>query len=214
LLQISLVSNDQIGDGLELRVRPAYHDFLTYAPGVLPGSELSFMDTRLSIRDGKVRLRSLDVVKVTALNLSPTGLARDGAAAWSLRLGAEDRALDCQDCLVGFVEGGYGRAAQISERTILYGLFKGRATTAEDPVANFSGGASGGIIFGAERAWRANVEVGVWQDLDGDRQARPYGRAEVRLGSHTNWDVRARYDWQREGGRDTSELKLALSYYW
>ncbi len=214
MLQVSLVSNDQLGDGLELRVRPAYYDFLTYAPGVLPGSELSFMDTRLSIRDGKVRLRSVDVVKVTALNLSPTGLVRDGAAAWSIRFGAEDRALGCQDCLVGFVEGGYGRAAQVSERTIVYGLFKGRATTAKEPAANFSGGASGGIIFGADRAWRANVEVGVWQDMDGDREARPFGRAEVRLGSHTSWDVRARYDWQREGGRDASELKLALSYYW
>lgn len=214
MLQVSLVSNDQIGDGSELRLRPAYHDFLTYAPGVPPGSELSFVDTRLSIRDGKVRLRSLDVVKVTTLNLSPTGLVRDGAAAWSLRFGAEDRALGCQDCLVGFLEGGYGRAAQISERTILYGLFKGRATTAEEPAANLSGGASGGVIFGADRAWRANVEIGFWQDMDGDREARPYGRAEVRLGSNTSWDVRARYDWQREGGRDTNELKLALSYYW
>lgn len=214
MLQLSLVSNDQIGDGLELRVRPAYHDFLTYAPGVLPGSELSFLDTRLSVRDGKVRLRSVDIVKVTALNLSPTGLARDGAAAWSLRFGAEDRALGCEDCLVGFLEGGWGRAAQVNERTIFYGLLKGRATTAEEPAANFSGGASGGVIFGAERAWRANLEVGFWQDVDGGRDTRPYGRAELRLGSRTNWDVRARYDWQREAGRDTSEVKLALSYYW
>jgi hypothetical protein len=214
LLQVSYVSNNQLGEGVELRVRPAYHDFLTYAPGVVAGSELAFADTRLVVRDGKVRLRSLDLVKVTALNLSPTGLSRDGAAAWSIRFGAEDRALSCQDCLVGFVEGGYGRATQLSENAIIYGLLNGRAATGDEATANFSGGATGGLILGAERAWRANLEIGVWQDVDGEQETRPYGRAELRLGSSPRWDLRARYEWRREEGRDANELKIALSRYW
>jgi hypothetical protein len=214
LVQASYVHNDKIGDGLELRLRPAYHDFLTYAPGVVAGSELSFGDLRIDVRGGKVRLRSLDLVKITALNLSPTGLARDGAAAWSVRFGAEDRALGCRGCLAAFVEGGYGRGIQISENTIGYGLVSGRAVTGDEALANFSGGAYGGLIFGADRAWRANLEAGVWQDLDGEGETRPFGRAEVRFGSHPRWDLRARYEWRKEDGLDANELKLALSRYW
>lgn len=214
LLQVSYVANDRIGDGVELRLRPAYHDFLTYAPGVLAGSELAFADTRLDVRNGKIRLRGLDLVKVTALNLSPTGLVRDGAAAWSIRFGAEDRALSCQDCLIGFIEGGYGRATQLSENAIIYGMINGRAVTGDESSGNFSGGVSGGLIFGADRAWRANLEIGAWQDVDGDHEASPYSRAELRLGSNPRWDLRARYDWRREAEGDANELKIALSRYW
>ncbi|MFZ5670096.1 MAG: DUF4105 domain-containing protein [Pseudomonadota bacterium] len=214
LLQASYVSNTEIGDGLELRVRPAYHDFLTYAPGVVAGSELAFADTRLDIRDGKVRLRGLDLVKVVALNLSPTGLVRDGAPAWAIRFGVEDRALGCQDCLVGFVEGGYGRAMQVAENAIVYGFLNGLAVTGDEPSGNLSGGASGGLIFGVARAWRANLEAGVWQDVDGEHDTRPFGRAELRLGSSPRWDLRARFEWRREAGRDAGESRIALSRYW
>jgi hypothetical protein len=214
LLQTSWVGNSRLGSGVELRLRPAYHDYLTYAPGVVPGSELAFGDLRVMIRGSKIRLRSLDLVKVTALNLSPTGLARDGGAAWSLRFGVEDRLLSCQDCLVGFLEGGYGKATRLGEQTILYGLVKGRGTAGTEPGSHFSAGPSVGMIFGPERRWRANIETGAWQDLDGDRAFRPFAGAELRLGSWPHWDLRARAEWRKDGAHAVNEARVSLSRYW
>lgn len=208
LVQLSGLYNDELGAGLELRVRPAYYDFLSHAPSAAKYSELSMGDVRLVLRDrGDVDLRQFEVVKVTALNISPTGAPGDGGAAWGVRLGLEDRDLACDDCLVSYAEGHFGRAAEVSG-VAAFGFLSGRLQGLDVNDNYAQAGVTGGLITGG-RAWKASVVGGVLHEVDDAFEARPFVRAETRLGAASRWDVRLDVE-----HREALESRARMSVYW
>lgn len=214
LVQVASVSNSRLGDGLELRFRGAYYDFLTFAPATLPNSELSLLDARLVYRDNALRLRGLELVRVTTLNLSPTGLAKDAGAAWRLRFGLEDRNLSCQGCLVAFVDAGYGKGLRMGPYVSGYAFMNGRITGLDNLDAYLEAGPTTGLIFGPVKSWRGQVEAGYLQQIDGPQDGRAFARTEIRFGASPDWDVRAAVEYQNVAGRNVTEGRAALSLYW
>lgn len=207
LLQVSPLYNDEFGAGVEFRLRPAYYDLLSPDPGTVPYSELSMFDVRLIAREGDLDLRQIELVRLLALNVTPTGLPNDGGVAWGVRFGVEDRDLSCDDCLVRYAEGAVGKAAKRGG-VAAFALLTGRAQ-ALDVNDNY---AQAGVTLGAvagDGPVKASLIGGVLNELDGDRDALPFIRAETRLGQSRRWDVR--FDVEH---REALETRSRFSFYW
>ena len=209
LLQLSAVYNDKLGAGAVLRFRGAFHDFLSLVPGTLPESEVSMIDLALLLRGSRVSLRRFDLVRISTLNLSGSGLPHDGGNAWSVRVGLESRDLSCDRCTIGFLEAGFGRGVRIGRSAAGYALAMGRTTSFNNQGSAVQIGAKAGLIAGTGTFWKAVAEGGTWQQLDGRRHTIPFGRFEVRLGSSPHWDVRATVAFE-----EALEGQLRASYYW
>lgn len=207
LFQVSPLYNDAFGGGLELRVRAAYNDFLSPTPGTVPYSELSMGDLRLVARNGDLDLRQLELVRVTALNVTETGLGGDGGHAWGVRFGFEDRDLACDDCLVSYAEGHIGKATKLPGAAAFV-LLTGRLQALDANDNHAQAGATLGFLVG-DGPWKASLIGGVLQEIDGARDARPFVRAETRLGGSRRWDVR--FDIEH---REALESRSRFSVYW
>ena len=120
------------------------------------------VDLRVIHRDGRFSLRTLDLVKVTTLNMSQTGLPYDGDNAWSVRFGLENQNLADDRNLTVLVEGGYGKAWQIDEEIALFAFGQARATGLDREHSYLQGGAKIGALIGETLPLKTRVEIGVW----------------------------------------------------
>lgn len=89
-----------------IKIRSAYHDLLGSDLGYSPFSEIEFPWIELQLDQKTIKIQELGLISSTSLfplnhfNRSPS---------WRLRWAFEtEKGLECQDCLVGSFEGGYG----------------------------------------------------------------------------------------------------------
>ena len=210
LLQVNALYNDELGGGVELRVRPAYNDFLSSTGGAAPYSELSMGDLRLVQFEGEFALRQLELVRVTTLNISPTGVKPDGGPAWRFRAGVESRDLACEeDCLVAYLDGGAGKAARIVGDAAVFGMVTGRLTALENDDSYAQAGVTAGLITPPAGPMRATLIGGVLQQLDGPQDALPFVQMESRVGGSPRWDMRLGVE-----HREALETRAGFSIYW
>jgi len=213
-LQITPLSHSRLGEGIEIRLRPAYSDLLSLDAGALPFGGVAMGDIRFLVRDDAVALRQLDLIRIAAFNVSPTALPFDRDSAWTFRIGAEDQDLGCDQCLVGFVEGGYGTSFAIGDTTAL-GLFaQGRAITNEDFDGAVEVGPNIQVVgsIGTAIKYAASARHLTSQGLD--ENSRLEGAFDVRFGDSQTSDVRfvARY-LEPESGQSSSEFGLSASFH-
>jgi uncharacterized protein DUF4105 len=209
LLQSSLVENSTAGTGLELRIRPAYYDFLALDAGRLPNSSLTMFDLRLLYDDQRVRFRSLELLDIETLNLSRTQLPGDGGNAWKIRFGFEQQDLRCEQCTVFSIEGGAGRALQLGDSVVAYGMLEGRAQTTSEDAGSLAASAKLGVALHLAKEWRARFSIGQRAYVNGSRSVDPIIRWENRFGSSRDWDIRLSYEKHK-----AQEIKASLSLYW
>lgn len=209
LAQVSYLYNDKLGSGVEYRFRGAYNDLLSLVPGTLPNSQLEMADVKLVQRDGQLSLRLLQIIRVLTLNVSQTGLPFDGGKAWGFGVGLKSRELTCDSCLVGFVDGSFGKAFRLTRDIIAFGLATGRTTVFNNDGSYIQVGANAGFLLGHSKRWRASLEGGLWQQVDGRQRSLPFGRFECRLGSSPRWNVHLGVTYQ-----DTLETSMSFGFYW
>lgn len=213
LTGVTLGDNSTLGQTLQLRVRFAYNDFLSITPGALPYSELSFGDLRLDSDGNHISLQSIDIVRITTLNLSQTGLPHDGGMAWRLRVGAEQNRMDCNKCLVGIAEANVGKSVRLNKWAVGYAMVGARAYGANSAYGNLQAGTTAGVIFNTGKAWRTAGEFGLWKG-DGVKPAVFSGRLETRIALSRNLDLNAVVRHESDRNRTTNELRSGLIVYW
>lgn len=206
--RIQGLSNDSLGDGLEVRVRPAYFDFLSNSEGTTPYSELSMADLKIVVREGYVHLRQLEIARVTALGLQTGGAPHRDGRAFRFRTGAETRDLSCDDCLLGYLEAGLGEAVEIMPNVAAYGLLSGRLEAGDQINSTFSGVSALGFIVHTKPTAFA-FEGGFLQGIDQTDRTLPFAKAELRLGQGTSWDVRFHAE-----QRESLEVGFSIGGYW
>jgi len=209
LLQLGPIYNEDLGAGALLRFRGAFYDFLSVVPKTLPESEVAMGDVELLLRPARISLRRLELIRISTLNLSVSGLPHDGGNAWSVRAGAESRDLSCDRCTMALLEGAFGRSVALGGSAVGYALALGRTTAFNSQGSAVQLGARAGVIFGGRGSWKALAEAGVWQQLDGRQRTIPLGRFELRWGTSPEWDVRAGVAYQ-----GAAEGRLSAAYYW
>ena len=215
LAQLGYVYNSDLGNGVEYRFRLVYSDFLSQTPGSLPNSELSMVDVRVLQRNGHIGLRWLDLVRITTLNVSETGMPSDGGPAWRAAFGAGTPRLGDDSNVVGFLEGGYGKAWRLARRVVLYGLGTARATVFDSENSYVQAGADVGLLFDGSDLWKAYVTAGVWQQVDAEHRTIPFARFETRIGRSSTWAVKTAVEYQSGyAQQNVVETRLSLSLYW
>ena len=214
LLQITPLSHSDLGAGLQLRLRPAYSDLLSLDAGALPYSAVSMGDLRILIRDDKVILRRLDLVSIEAFNISPTGLPNDKDNAWRFRIGAEDRDLSCDDCLVGFVEAGLGKSFPVGENAALAVFAQARGVTEDASEGAFEFGPNLNVVGSWGDATKFTLATRYLASYGMEDNERLEADFDIRFGNRQTSDMRfhVRYLSPSKGAR-RSEIGLSASFF-
>ncbi|MDD5471084.1 MAG: DUF4105 domain-containing protein [Sideroxydans sp.] len=209
LVRVGMLNNDSLGQGMSLILRPAYFDRMSLDEGRIPHATLSMFDIELVRFEQSLRLRRLDVVDLAHMNLSETPLPGDGGLAWRLRFGLESHNLSCQDCLVGQVTGGIGRAVSLTDRGMAYVMADAFTQTPYAGSGNLGMAFNAGAIIAPSPAWKSSLEIGQRRYLGGTYAHMPTVRWENRFGSRRDMDVRLNYE-----KRVAAQWQLAVSWYW
>jgi hypothetical protein len=120
-----VVHNKNLGESLLLWMRPAYYDSLDAGYGHIKNTSLSMGELMLMVNDSRVRIKSLDLVKIESLSRNLIGLPGDRSHSWYLTAGAQQRSLACTDCLAAKANTGIGYAATALGDKIVLGAFAG-----------------------------------------------------------------------------------------
>lgn len=201
--------NTVTGDGLAIRIRPAYYDALDTDSGNVPNSRLVMGDLQFSIKRSRAFVEKLDLIGVDSANPGLTGMAGDERTAWKVHLGAEQARLTCDACLVARLQGDYGYGREWTGH-LFTALYIGGALQSRwaDQGIGF-GRASADLIaklndrLGARFVYEQRFPVG------GNRATYGVAVAEAR------WSINARTDLRMEYSHDKAQqFGVGLGVYW
>lgn len=206
LLRLGPAQSLKFDSGMEFQFRIAYYDFLSLDSGRPKNSEVRVMDATLVSFDKAVWLRKLDLIAVTTLNISQTGLPGDGGLAWRFSTGFEKLNLSCRDCDLFKIEAGFGKAYTLLDQFTVFTMLDVRGQT---PTAG-SGLLAATPTVGALVDWfssgvlKTEFSAGYRGYLERDDANSEILKIDNRLGLSRGWDIRAAYEkhvdeWYRLG---------------
>lgn len=203
-LGAALQEDDRWGSELQLRVN--YYDLLSRPVGRPALGELVLFDARLGLFESKLAWQQFDLMRVTSLNVSPSGLWQEQPISGRFRLGYER--LGCSDCGTWLVEGGPGLAWGKPQQYAFYTFLEGRLNTGNTgPVAITP---KLGWLQHWHPGWSTHFEAGLrWQAQQGSWGRHELLQAGVRYGDSARWDVRLH--WRSE---QSQQWQLQLGTYW
>ncbi|MBI1422150.1 MAG: DUF4105 domain-containing protein [Gammaproteobacteria bacterium] len=208
-LRVGVVHNNQYGDGVFLRIRPAYYDTLETDNGRISNSYLTMFDLSVFYLNDAFQLRKLDFVKVETLNASHTSLPGDGGLAWDFSVGIQSQDLACSNCSVVNIKGGFGKAVSIAPNFTLLGMLDFFGQSNHQEMGTLGVIPRIGILISAKPFWKTNLSLGEQRYLNGSHSKHTVIQWENRFGSSRNWDIRLAFQKQI-----ASEYQISASYYW
>lgn len=206
LLRTSAVQSLRFKDGLEFQFRTAYYDFLSLDFGRPKNSEVRVFDATFVSFDKALWLRKLDLIAVTTLNLSQTGLPGDGGIGWRFSTGLETLNLACRDCTHFKIEAGFGKGITLFDRLTLFTMLDLRAQTPTLESGSLAATPMAGGLINWFSSGLINTEFsyGYRGYLEKDDANSEIIKIDNRLGLSREWDLRATYEkhideWYRLG---------------
>ena len=209
LTRISVINSNKFGSGLELRVRPAYYDFLSSDIGRLPYSALGIFDLSLKLLDQQLYISEFNFISIDTLNPSITGLPGDGGLAWKFKVGAENQDHSCTACTVARIDSGIGKSVQLNETFLLYAMVEGRIQSSIQGSGTLAVMPTLSALVKFSDFWSSILNIGSRYYLDGLKSKDDIINWENRFGSHRNWDLRIAYQYHKD-----HQTKFSYSYYW
>ncbi|WGY44752.1 DUF4105 domain-containing protein [Vibrio sp. ABG19] len=191
--------------------RPAYHDMYDALDGFIPGAQINFLDTKLSLDDsGTSRLDHLNIIDVLAL--APSNRVFD-SLAWGLKIGF-DRP-DANTDSRWFVEGGAGKAWGQADGLHFYILLKGELSqgrlTGYDVIAG--AGLQSGLFYSINNRQRLGLNA-AWIALAGDEVDDHFSvNATWNWSVRPNFAFRASLNYQQWHQEEVSSRLRAYYYY-
>ncbi|WP_375748784.1 DUF4105 domain-containing protein [Vibrio sp. HN007] len=144
-------------DSTSLELRLAYHDMLDAQGGFIPGAQISFFDTNISVDDrGTSRLEHLYLLDVYAL--APSNRVFD-SLAWNIKTGFDRPDVGTDDRI--FLNVGAGKAWGDANGLYFYSLLKGEinhgSLTSYDWVSGI--GAEAGLFYSINEQHRFGMNA-------------------------------------------------------
>ncbi len=206
---VSAVHNQSFGSGVELRFRPAYFDFLSLDIGRSASGEFTVLDTAVVFNDQDYAVRRFDLLNVTNLAPSVTGISGDSGASWRFRAGVSSTNNGCMNCQRAMLEWQRGKAIKLSPRLTGFLLAGGKVQKPagrDNPVAlKLRAGVAGAVVPGL----RIHAMVERHEDTGRNGLDRNRVLFDFRFAERSHWDVRFSYK------RDVAEeFSLTAGYYW
>lgn len=208
LLQIVHRADHRNQGSTEVRIRGNYYDELSINERENNFSALQALDLTISDRE-KNGIKRLGLVEIRHIKPDQTDLIGDKGLSWSFGFGLRPASNACQNCTVGYMDGGIGKAYGTDE-TVVYGLITGRVQTAYRALSYTYLGSELGVITKPTRWWRTKVtakwETGLEQSNHDQDMVVTWEQA---LGASPDWDVRTSLSSSRQ-----QRWSLKMGYYW
>lgn len=209
MIQLSPVYNDRLGEGIDLRFRAAYYDYLSVNNGRAPFTQMSMLDISTTYQENKLRLKELNLLNIETLNISPTGLSEDTDYAWKVKTGAKNLNLECVGCLYTYVLGGIGKGFSLNNESAIYGMITSEISAFGPESVQLKAGFTIGVITGYGDWWKTHIEAGLLESITSDHQLNKFISWENRFLNSKTHDIRLKITYN-----EATEIKFSTSYYW
>ncbi|MBY0314311.1 MAG: DUF4105 domain-containing protein [Bdellovibrionales bacterium] len=210
LLRAGVINSSKFRTGGEFQLRTTYYDFLSLDFGRPKFSEVKTLDATFNYFDNSIWMRKLDLIAISTLNLSQTGLPDEGGWAWRFSTGVENLNLACKYCDLFKVEVGFGKGFLILDRQAIFVLVDVRAQTRTEN----SGTLASTPMLGALIDWfpsglfKTELNFGYRAYLEKDDADATMIKIDNRLGLSRDWDLRISYE------KHVDEwIRLSISWY-
>jgi len=208
-LSFARLLNSATGSASEINIRPAYFDFLSLDIGRSSAGNFTVLDTTFLLDDDSVHLRKLDLLNITNLSPSTTGVGGDSGKSWHFRLGFDRPNNACNRCRELMLDAMVGKARQIRQSLTAFALAGARL---QNPSENdnalalrFSVGVAGQLTHFV----RLHTSIERHEDTGSRGIDRNRLSLQLRLGASSTWDVRVGYVKEV-----AEEFSLSAGYYW
>jgi len=185
LSRASVTYNDKLGSGLGLRIRPVSYDLTDLDQGRVANSKLNMFNSEILLSDGRVRIRRFDLVDIVSLNISETGLPKDGGRGWGLRFGAELANEGCLNCLLAYAAGSAIKGFKVNDTLTVYGQAEARVHS-KYLDSQFSIDGKFGIISNITSSWKLHLTIGHRAQIKGSAENETIISWQNRFGSRAD----------------------------
>ncbi|RQW63412.1 Lnb N-terminal periplasmic domain-containing protein [Vibrio viridaestus] len=191
--------------------RPSYHDLFDAQEGFIPGAQISFLDTKLSINDrGNTAVDHFYFMD--AMALAPSNRVFD-SLAWGVKLGF-DRP-DASNEGRWFLNGGTGKAWGSADSLHLYWLVEAEVNQGDLTENDFAYGlgAKSGLLYSLNEKHRLGIEA-EWLSLFNDKADNHSSiDATWNWSTSTNTALRTKVGYSKWHEEEMSAKVTAYFYY-
>lgn len=202
------VSSSETNLNTTLSYRATYFDFLSPDAGRPKYSELIMGQFDLELRNNRTRITEVDLIQISSLGLPHTGLPEDDRSVWRLRIGMDQTRIDCDECLVGSINGAMGLSTLYLGKLALFGTIDGRFQTEQERLGHIALGGTVGLLIDITPDWRVMATVQDQFFIDTGITDQTHITIDQRFGSSRAWDIRIRYEQQ-----DSSKISASVGYF-
>lgn len=207
--QVSMIHNRRLGDGVSVKLRPAYYDQLDAENGHVKNGALKMAELELEYIASKLAIRSLSVFEVISVSNQASGLPQDGYDSWMLYLGLQKQDDECTSCADFTFKANKGLAIPILADTTL-GVYLGGAFV-ENYLDRGRVYVSSNLTLNQSinNDWNFFIDLEARKYLENEQLTKLNFRAETRYRfklNHEYLDFRLSVS--------NHETMLSLGYYW
>ncbi|MFI3246095.1 MAG: DUF4105 domain-containing protein [Ferrimonas sp.] len=198
---------------LTLAWRPAYHDLLDSQAGFIPGAQISFLDTKLSLnKHHNVRLAHWYLLD--AMSLAPSNRVFN-SLAWQLR-GGFDR-MPHEQTLAGrwFLQGGAGKAWGEAQTRHFYALAATELShgALTDHRLSLGAGIEAGMLWQIGHAHRVGITGRYLHQFNSNDAHNAQTTASWHWAFNRRWAMRSELVYQHWSHSDASARVTGYYYY-
>ncbi|WP_070965482.1 DUF4105 domain-containing protein [Vibrio sonorensis] len=191
-------SNKFSNDKVTLEWRAAYHDLLDSQAGFIPGAQISFLDTQLTI-DEESNTRLDRFYFLDAMALAPSNKVFD-SLAWNIRFGYDRQPTENKMAGRWFGQGGFGKAWGESDGLHLYSLL--------------SASVSGGELTNYDAVAGAGIEMGILYQVSDNHRVGLQGQYLALIDSPADQHAQAKASWHWTLDRNVAVRAEASYQHW
>ncbi|KFI10474.1 DUF4105 domain-containing protein [Vibrio coralliilyticus] len=204
---------DEYSNQATIEWRAAYHDLLDSQDGFIPGAQINFLDTQVSIdQQGTSRLDRFYFIDTMAL--APSNRVFD-SWAWNIRTGFDRQPLSNKLAGRWFGQGGFGKAWGSPDKIHVYTLFSGAVSggnlTEYDAVPGV--GLETGAIFQAGRNHRIGLQAQYMALINSQEESHVEIDASWNWSFNRNFAVRTQLSYQSWQSENIGARLTGFIYY-
>jgi hypothetical protein len=209
-VQTGLSYNEEHGQTIELRIRPAYYDPMDSGSTQAQNSALSMFDTYLAFNRGQLRIRRLDLLAIDSMNTAVTGLPGDKGTGWRFAVGIDEERLACTKCLVTRAQGDIGIGHQLHGTQLVGTMHIGGVVQDRGRIDGWGyTRASLSLVYRPTEYFGLRMLHELRKPFKHQMPSVDYTLGEVRYAFGTDTDLRLRWESDIQ-----HRLTLGLGYYW
>ena len=208
-LQLGFIHNEIFGNGVSIKLRPAYYDQLDAESGHIRNGALKMGELDLEYIDSTLAIRSLSIFEVVSVSNQATGLPQDGYDSWRLYLGLEKQDNKCINCADFTFRANKGLSIPVLKNTTIGGYIggalienyrdRGRVYISSNLTLNQS----------INKNWNFLIDLEARKYLENEQLAKYNFKAETRYRAKFHHDY---IDFRLI--LSSYETMLSFGYYW